>query len=1535
MLKKHLLLTIATLLCCSVAWGQYKVPEAGKAYRILTPGKNYHCMAANYKDNIIQTMAASANAYEQMWVLEKAGNNSMYIKNGLTGQYVQHMSQLSGYFRMAETPKEFFITENKYNKGFYNLLCTSTESRGMHSDPFNKVVLWYSSTTSNSTSATEWVFEDAGVSVDFLAEQQAQFRAQNDIINNVDAYNAELAKYFTDRSCSELKAEYAGMSDAELLAVLKDMPAIIQNMALKIKNNTWGKREKEFRVREYKAYANADEWHKLLQANEYSYLNNPTGIYGNNNEALYVFVEGEIKDGALLGLYEVVNTETSGILDTLKVGLNIIPVSYDKSTIFVRYEVNTHNSGKVLADFPNLKIHIENGTVNGFFEKGVHTDEDWRDITQNLATHHVIQVKGERVLYHMEKKWIAADNCCKNTITDAIDWWDNMLKWDHELLGWDKGIYGVKFNNLHCAITLDDDHTYQASTAYRTQYGVKYIYKLLPFATVQSNHDNVWGPGHELGHTHQGSIQVIGTTELSANLFANLTMYKMGKYMSRGDTIATLSRDFAQSKPWTSMLGESRMRMWWQLYVYFHMAGVDTEFYPKLFALLRENGIDTSPTHVQGNKDILHFAEKCCEAANMDLTEFFKVWGFFRPINQLTDKEAAWKDLTVTQDMINKTLAKMASYSRKAPAIEFIEDRIEATPRMDGISGNRLQSDLALGKCGDVGQFTYYAPGNTPEAVGYSYTKVGKTIIIEKGSGAVGFKVYNGKGEYKAMSNTLKFTIPEALAADPGIKIVAAEGDGDEVELKPYILNGEAAQLAALKYALATTEYYVKNIDNNGMRVGYYYAHKLAGLKALREAAQAAVDNGDQSAHTYGEYVTLIDNELSKVYTSNSMIKIQPKNYYSLTSRSNSSYLLEATTSVIRVSKDGNSQNSKKWAFETDDDSLYSIKTKDGVYIATMPKNNPGTVTTNAAEAAKFRVVSLENGYLYMELDNKHGCCVAAKSDNTVYGQEFKSTSSWWLIRVAEENQTSYDTQLLDSMIVCADAVVAELFDEAQFAAGNYIFKDNVIVKADNALELAKALVAENASAKDVRANGGAEDYSSAAVALEAAINAVKATYNVIPKYPGSIADGITWYYVQNVSNNEYLSVERTTKRYLNYIMHTAVSVKGETDDNMLWAFIPTGNTNEYYIYNAGTGCALMGDSYIEAMGGSAALPYTLQLDTLKLGFTIAADGKFIYSTTTYPKMNATKANYYKLTKAFTTDNALLAATSGDSYGRKVYGKEYAADNTMFVANEAGATYVDLKATANAALWVEKCKENLAATSNVVYYTDLTGNDASGKNVVSKDGSCQLFEMTPYAPYYIPEAFNAVKVVYTDANSASEAIRPLVLPFVPENKLTTAAPASYGAVDGVNTLTLSYTAAAANTPMFVVAGGEPVTASASNVQIAVSSKEDMTTDYLLASYVETGYKIGTYVKGSGDKYTKSIQTGTLAPFAMNIKALPGTSSSASNIVLYYDVASGIEDIDADGDGEKVIYDLTGRRIDEITAPGVYIINKKKVIVKDI
>jgi hypothetical protein len=42
--------------------------------------------------------------------------------------------------------------------------------------------------------------------------------------------------------------------------------------------------------------------------------------------------------------------------------------------------------------------------------------------------------------------------------------------------------------------------------------------------------------------------------------------------------------------------------------------------------------------------------------------------------------------------------------------------------------------------------------------------------------------------------------------------------------------------------------------------------------------------------------------------------------------------------------------------------------------------------------------------------------------------------------------------------------------------------------------------------------------------------------------------------------------------------------------------------------------------------------------------------------------------------------------------------------------------------------------------------------------------------------------------------------------------------------------------------------------------------------------------------------------------------------------------TGIEDVEAE-EGEVAVYDMQGRRLDKITAPGLYIIGGKKVLVK--
>ena len=51
-----------------------------------------------------------------------------------------------------------------------------------------------------------------------------------------------------------------------------------------------------------------------------------------------------------------------------------------------------------------------------------------------------------------------------------------------------------------------------------------------------------------------------------------------------------------------------------------------------------------------------------------------------------------------------------------------------------------------------------------------------------------------------------------------------------------------------------------------------------------------------------------------------------------------------------------------------------------------------------------------------------------------------------------------------------------------------------------------------------------------------------------------------------------------------------------------------------------------------------------------------------------------------------------------------------------------------------------------------------------------------------------------------------------------------------------------------------------------------------------------------------------------------------------NVVFGEDIKEGIEDV-VSGEELKIMFDINGRTVSEITDPGIYIINGKKVLVK--
>ena len=63
-----------------------------------------------------------------------------------------------------------------------------------------------------------------------------------------------------------------------------------------------------------------------------------------------------------------------------------------------------------------------------------------------------------------------------------------------------------------------------------------------------------------------------------------------------------------------------------------------------------------------------------------------------------------------------------------------------------------------------------------------------------------------------------------------------------------------------------------------------------------------------------------------------------------------------------------------------------------------------------------------------------------------------------------------------------------------------------------------------------------------------------------------------------------------------------------------------------------------------------------------------------------------------------------------------------------------------------------------------------------------------------------------------------------------------------------------------------------------------------------------------------------------------VSALPTALQGAASFSFRYEGATSIEEVEVEN-AVKAIYDLTGRKVNEIAAPGIYIVNGKKVLVK--
>lgn len=838
---------------------------SGHIYRLQS---YYTDLSMTAMGNKLSSVTTDNNSYGQLWKITKSDSRYTF-QNVLTDAYIQSNTSTSTQWTLGSTACNFaahtktvdgntWFSFSNVSNGWYGLHTASSQS-------YN-VVGW-----DYTADASYWMLEE----VTLTQAQQAEL-AEIKAMTSTD-YTSALSTFFSDNACTTLKSNYASMTDAQLRSAMSSLPSTLQEMAVRVKNDTWNSDatwnsyEKDFRIHEYEIYSNCNQWSTVTGTGPFAHLFNPTGIQAKAGDALYIFVDSDVKDSdATLEAELVVGTNRTGTTTTLHAGYNAIYVNA-ASELFISYLLN--NTSKSCNDYPNIKIHVEGATCNGCFDmhRG-HDNSDWAWLKSNMFSGKYLHVKGESVLLNVLKDEVIGES----NATGVMKIWDFVFDKEQSLAGCDQwkntGQYKMMINsfrnenggNPHWGSGHGTSHPSISSSS---------LFKYSGLANVGTYGGSLWEITHEMGHGHQAPINCAGMTEKSNNSLAQAVNFLAkdsplfeSTRSSRAQGVKEMAAYFNEETraSWMDIAGDRvenglwlGNRFYFQLWLYFDYLGnyqpsegnTGFSFMTALYDKLRANGIVKSWTKTSpspSTKDFLLVAKYAAEITQTDLSEFFDAWGFWQTsVKVANDNDDAstntwyfgdYGDIWVqtTEEMANSVRSAMKQYTKKGGNIMFIEDRgVGSTlPTYNGSASSTF---------GDVGYYETYG-GSVTGTYKYTVSNGSKVTISGDGTGAVGFKVYDDEGNLVAISNTKTFTVRSDVAtglASGAYRMVAAQGDGNDVAVPStgakaitYILKYEGTEVGRVENVMvipnssteANMPEELKELGNFGDWMSYTYS---------------------------------------------------------------------------------------------------------------------------------------------------------------------------------------------------------------------------------------------------------------------------------------------------------------------------------------------------------------------------------------------------------------------------------------------------------------------------------------------------------------------------------------------------------------------------------------------------------------------------------------------------------------------------------------------------------------------------------------
>lgn len=1240
--------------------------EAGKVYRIVSAKYGTVMSESPILHTLSCASAGSATDYHEMWKFNAADDGKFTIQNVYTQRYIQYEAGRNVVWKTGSTLTQFCVTENPLLKGCYNIDLAPTKNWGAHCDGSGNIVPWSYGPSEGEVSGTEWNFEEVNISDDEMAAAAAAYQDYAKVLDNADAIASKIAALFQDKACTVLKAEWAAKSDADVVAALEGVPADLQAAVLKIKNNAWDSvtREKEFRIYDYKPYSNPEVWADRLFTRPYNRINNPTGISTSDSKSfIYVFVE-DIPEGTTIDLAEMASTKFFGNDTRLKEGLNIVPCANKDGSLYIRYVCETAIDGKKLADYPTVKIHIENGYVNGFWskERG-HTNEDWVYMRNNMFKNPMaVQAAGDLTVLNFRTYEFLKE--CPNNIEGVMRLWDFWNSRQNHYMALDK--YYPWMNNKQLA--MSDDNGFMDASSYRTHYNNNTLSTIVNYDLLIADAGSSWGPNHEIGHTNQYAFQIVGTSEVSNNALTNFAIFDQGTHVSRGNNMENQILDFENKIPYV-VRGEgaygsklfSMTRMYFQLFLYFHAAGKDTTFYPRLFEKLRydqlpgwrvgswdeldENGFYRNS--VDASKDQLKFAEACCEIAQMDLSEFFEAWGFFIPMKNAFVGDYGHHWVYLLEEDAKASKARMQQYEKKGGHLMFLEDRVRKSPRKkspfcDGTGYRANYADWdgeTIGTVGNFGQWMDYID-ETVKAQGYFYAVSNGKVVIkeaEGASGALGFKLYNAEtGELLSYTNKYEMNVPVTASGAP-LKVVAAQADGTDYVVPHASQGPESMQKEALSGSLKSASAIIGKKASANTIVGYYYPEAIADLQALYNEANAAYKADDTSKYSFAEWSIMLDDECSKVLSNeNARILIKEGTVFTMRralGTNRGSYA--AGTYPIAAKSDAKGEINWTIEYAGKVGEYYMKSSSTGYYVTDINNQNVYLESKKQEDAIKFTVGYTDDGNVnFITVDNS-SLTMGLSDGGVVTGLPLNETGAKWRVDIVEDNSDAFYTATLEELMTEANIKITEVLNLDSLQTMN-IFNSNIIVTDNNLNTYALNLL-------DTYYEVSANKEGATITQLQKYVNTLrKQLADIEGKYILSApvatkGERVVWCYIISNKSDKFVSISTSTQAS----RKGRLEMSSEVTDDALWSFASTGKAGEYRLYNAGQqGFAYRQGTknYLFTSAEEDYIPVTIEYDAKNGGLLMTAAGKNIYDGGTAVQLSASKS-YWRVQVALIENN--------------------------------------------------------------------------------------------------------------------------------------------------------------------------------------------------------------------------------------------------------------------------------------------------------